>query len=395
MSAFRIQTYITREVTVPFLLGIVLFTFVLLLSRLLKLIELIVDKGVPFAEIFALFAALMPSFFVITVPLSFLLGTIIAFGRLSADSEIVAMKAAGLSIYRLVQPVVILAIFVCLFTAGLTLYAEPYGRANLRQKLIDIAYNKAALAIQPQIFNEEIAGLVLYANKVDAETGYLQGVFISDNRMGQTPAVISAKQGRIYSDRSNGKILMHLQQGSIHRLQQRKKTETYQVVHFNSYDINLSLNEQDKQGAHKALKGKEMSTTALLKQIDSTKDDKQLEYLVEFNERIILPLSPLIFALLAIPLGIRSHRTNRGGGFAVALVVVLVYYLLLSMSKTMVIECGWPLQISMWGPTTLFFTFSLILLYYTAKEQPVPGTKLFLRAVNAINVIMHRLLRKQ
>ncbi|MEA3465598.1 MAG: LPS export ABC transporter permease LptF [Thermodesulfobacteriota bacterium] len=387
MSASRIQTYIVREVTVPFLLGIVLFTFVLLLSRLLKLIELIVDKGVPVGEIFAVFATLMPSFFVITVPLSFLLGTIIAFGRLSADSEIVAMKAAGFSMYRLAQPVIILAIFVCLFTAALTLYAEPYGRANLRQRLIDMAYSKAALAIQPQIFNEEIDGLVLYANKVESETGHLQGVFISDNRVGQTPAVITAHQGKIYSDRTNGKILMHLQQGSIHRLQQRSETGVYQVVHFNSYDINLSFNNHGQQGSGKALKSKEMSTTELLKQIDITKEDKQLEYMVELNERLILPLSPLIFALVAIPLGIRSHRSNRGGGFAVALVVFLLYYLLLSISKTMVIENGWSLLVSMWGPIALFFTLSLALLHCTARERPVPGSQLF---IHSINFITHR-----
>ncbi|OQY25788.1 MAG: LPS export ABC transporter permease LptF [Desulfobacteraceae bacterium 4572_35.2] len=386
MTSYRIKSYIAREVITPFILGIILFTFVLLLSRLLKLIELIVDKGVPFAEIFAIFASLVPSFFVITVPLSFLLAIIIAFGRLSADSEIVAMKAAGLSLYHLAQPVVILSLFVCLFTAGLTFYGEPYGRANLRQQLIDMAFSKAAVAVTPQVFNEEIEGLVLYANKVEPETGQLSGVFISDNRMGATPSVITARRGLIYPDKVDGKLLMHLEQGAIHRLQQQKDQDSYQLVHFDRYDINLSLSDQASKGDVKALKAQEMTTVQLLKQIKQPDEEKKLDYTVELLERAILPLSPLIFSLVAIPLGIRSHRSNKGGGFAVALFVFLTYYLLLSMSKTMVIENGWPLLVTMLSPTVVFFLFSGALLYFAAKEQQMPGQKLMAKIMDKIIV---------
>ena len=386
MTSYRIKIYITREVITPFILGIILFTFVLLLSRLLKLIELIVDKGVPFTEIFGIFASLMPSFFVITVPLSFLLAILIAFGRLSADSEIVAMKAAGLSLYQLAQPVIILSLFVCLFTAGLTLYAEPYGRANLRQQLIDMAFSKAAVAITPQVFNEEIKGLILYANKVEPETGQLSGVFISDNRMGETPSVITAQQGLIYPDKVSHKLLMHLEKGTIHRLQQQQDKDSYQLVHFDRYDINLSLTDQADQGDVKALKAQEMTTAQLLKRIKQPDEEKKLDYTVELLERTILPLSPLIFSLIAIPLGIRSHRSNKGGGFAVALFVFLTYYLLLSMSKTMVIENGWPLLITMLSPTVMFFVLSICLLYFAAKEQQIPGYQLMTRVLDKIIV---------
>lgn len=386
MASYRIKKYIALEVITPFILGIILFTFVLLLSRLLKLIELIIDKGVPFTEIFGIFASLMPSFFVITVPLSFLLAIIIAFGRLSGDSEIVAMKAAGLNLYQLAQPVIVLSLFVCLFTAGLTLFGEPYGRAKLRQQLIDMAYSKAAVAITAQVFNEEIDGLVLYANKVAPESGQLSGVFISDDRMGETPSVITAKQGIIYPDRSDGKLIMHLEQGSIHRLQQSNDKDSYQIVHFNRYDINLSLSDPSSKGVKKALKSQEMTTAQLLDRINVPDEEKKLEFTVELLERAILPLSPLIFSLVAIPLGIRSHRSNKGGGFAVALFVFLTYYLLLSMSKTMVIENGWPLLVTMLSPTIMFFIMSVGLLYFSAKEREIPGKRRLTQLIDLIIV---------
>ena len=391
MSALRIQKYIMREVTVPFVLSIILFTFVLLLSRMLKLIELIIDKGVPISEILGLFGALMPSFLVITVPLSFLLAAIIAFSRLSADSEIVAMKAAGFSVYRIAMPVFILAAGICLFTAWLTMYAEPYGRSSLKQQLIDIAYSKANIAIQPQVFNDEIDGIMLYADSIDPNTGILNGVFISDKRMGQIPSVINAQHGKIYTDSNSAKMLMHLQQGAIHRWRPKNSDDSYQVIHFNSYDINLSLNGTKQQNNGKSLRSSEISTSQLLQHIKTTSKDDNLKYVVELNERCILPLSPMIFAIIAIPLGISSHRGNRGGGFAIALIVFLFYYMVFSVSKTMVLNNNWPTMLTMWTPTVLFFIGSIGLLRYTAKEQPLPGSQ---RLVDIIQQISQRFRRK-
>jgi len=390
MSSLRLQTYISREIIAPFLLSLVLFTFVLLLSRLLKLIEMVVDKGVAVSEILHLFACLLPSFFVITVPLSFLLAVMLAFGRLSADSEIVAMKAAGFSLYRLSQPVLIIALLVCGFTAYLTLVAEPAGRVKLKQRLIDIAYSKAAVALQPQIFNEEFDGLMMYANDVDNQTNTMTGVFISDERMGNTPSIIVAQRGEIRSDRTNGSLLMHLRDGSIHRPVVRSGKRSYQVVDFQSYDVNLSLNTADKEEKSLTLKPKEMTTKALMQADPELSEEKQRERRVELMERLVLPFSPLIFALLAVPLGIRSHRSPKGGGFSVALFIFLLYYLCLSVAKTMVQENNWPLLGSLWGPSVAFIVVGILLLIRAAQERPLPGSGAATLFYDGLSAIFYR-----
>nr|WP_320116384.1 LPS export ABC transporter permease LptF [uncultured Desulfuromonas sp.] len=384
------QTYISREIVAPFLLSLVLFTFVLLLSRLLKLIEMVVDKGVAVSEILHLFACLLPSFFVITVPLSFLLAVMLAFGRLSSDSEIVAMKAAGFSLYRLTQPVLVIALGVCAFTAYLTLIAEPAGRVKLEKRLINIAYSKAAVALQPQIFNEEFDGLMLYANSVDNQTNTMTGVFISDERMGNTPSIIVARRGEIRSDRSNGSLLMHLRDGSIHRPVVREGKRSYQVVDFQSYDVNLSLNTADKEDKALHLKPKEMSTKALMQPAPELPEEKQRERRVELMERMVLPFSPLIFALLAVPLGIRSHRSPKGGGFSIALFIFLSYYLCLSVAKTMVQENNWPLLGSLWGPSVVFILAGILLLIRAAQERPLPGSGLATVFYDGLSTIFYR-----
>ncbi|PLX96864.1 MAG: LPS export ABC transporter permease LptF [Desulfuromonas sp.] len=394
MSSLRLQTYISREIVAPFFLSVVLFTFVLLLSRLLKLIEMVVDKGVAITEIINLFACLLPSFFVITVPLSFLLAVMLAFGRLSSDSEIVAMKAAGFSLYRLALPVVIISLAVCLFTAYLTLFAEPSGRVKLKQRLIDIAYSKAAVALQPQIFNEEFDGLIMYANQVDNQTNTMKGVFISDERMGQTPSIILAERGEIRSDRGNGAMYMHLRQGAIHRPVERSGKLSYQVIDFQDYDVNLSLSTTEKKDDQVKLKAKELSTRELMNPDETLPAEKQREQRVELMERLILPISPLIFALLAVPLGIRSHRSPKGGGFALALFVFLFYYLCLSVTKTMVLESNWPIQTSLWGPTVAFLAVGIILLIRAAKERPLPGSILIVDLFDSLLALLLRRKRR-
>ena len=128
-----------------------------------------------------------------------------------------------------------------------------------------------------------------------------------------------------------------------------------------------------------------MSSADIIKQIYKVDDDKKVAYQVELNERLILPLSPLIFALIAIPLGIRSHRSNRSGGLAWALLVFLVYYLLFSISKTMVIDNGWPPTLSMWSPTLIFLVMGCSLLHYTAQERLVPGSVILSQLITRIS----------
>src|SRR6516164_11253037 len=126
-----LHRYIFREVVTPFVLGLGIFTFVLLIARLLKLIEMVVNRGLPALQILELLGYLMPQFLEVTVPMAMLLAILIAFGRLSADAEMVAMRSSGLSIYQLVPPVILFVLMTVVVTAGLSMYARPWANHNL------------------------------------------------------------------------------------------------------------------------------------------------------------------------------------------------------------------------------------------------------------------------
>ena len=374
MSTTRIHRYIAREIAVPTLLGLLIFTFVLLMGRILKLVELVVNKGVPLGEILQLFAYLMPAFLVITLPLAFLLGVLLGFGRLSADNEVVALRASGIPIYGMLRPVLLLAVVCSLITGWLTLYGEPAGQNAFRDQVFEIASSRANVGILPRVFNDEFDGLVLYAGDVDERQGEMRGVFISDERIGATPAVILASQGRVISDQEQRILTLRLENGTIHRRPVDKKADTYQVIGFTTYDINLNMGQQLGDGSSRQKKLREFPLPELWAKLQNAQTAEERRPLtVELHKRFALPLAPIVFALVGVPLGIRSQRSGKGGGFAIALAIFMAYYICATFAETLALESGFPPLLTLWAPNLLFLTAGLVLLQRAARERSFPG----------------------
>jgi lipopolysaccharide export system permease protein len=373
MSSYRIHRYLLRETLVPMSLGIAVFTLVLIMGRILKLVELVINKGVPPIDILQLFASLLPTFLVLTLPLSFLLGVMAGLGRMSADHEIIALKASGIGLFQIARPVLTLGILVSLATAALTTIIKPACEQIFQQKLFYIASSRANIGIQPQIFNDEFKGLVLYANEIDERSGDMRGVFISDERENALPAMILARRGSIVSDRNTLTLTLHLENGTVHR-RRGDATGAFQVIGFTRYDLSLDLGQSALSADQPRKNKKTMSLGELHRSLRANTDPDSTRYremLAEFHRRIALPVAPLLFALIGVPLGIRPARSGRGSGFAVGLLVFLGYYALLSLAGTLVAEGGLPgpiLQI----PNLLFLLAGISILKAAAMEKPWP-----------------------
>jgi lipopolysaccharide export system permease protein len=369
MSPLRIHRYIFREVAIPSLLGLLIFTFVLFMGRILRLMDLVINKGVPVTEIVKLFLCLLPSFLVITLPLAFLLGVLIGFGRLSAENEVVAMKSCGIGLYAMARPVLVLALMTCALTALLTIKVNPESQAAFASRIFKIATTRATVGLRPRVFNDEFNGLVLYADAIDEHTDTLKGVFISDERSGAIPATILAEKGSILRNKKDLVLTLRLRNGTIHRRPRDKGKDAYQTVSFSTYDISLNMGRHPESRQRKI---SELSWTELrraLRTADSS--GRRNRYLAEMQERLALPFAPLVFALIGLPLGIQSQRTGRGSGFAMALGVFLAYYLLLSFGETLAEKGGLSSVPLIWAPNLIFFFGGLFLLHRTAVERPL------------------------
>jgi lipopolysaccharide export system permease protein len=236
-----LHRYVFREIAVPFVFGLSIFTVVLLIARLLKLIELVVNRGVPLGNIVRVFAYIMPAFLEVTVPMAMLLAILVAFGRLSADSEMVAMRSSGLSLYQMLPPIAVVVALSTLATAALSLYVRPWGNRSLRAALYDIARTRATAGIRPQVFNDDFPGLVIYTEAVDSERDLLRRVLISDERDPAQHNRIFAREASMLSDPEAQTVTLRLRDGFIHTTAARGEAE-YQT-RFETYDVNLDLRQ--------------------------------------------------------------------------------------------------------------------------------------------------------
>jgi lipopolysaccharide export system permease protein len=139
-----LRRYLLLEMLVPFVLGLSVFTLVLLIARIVRLVEMVVNRGVPLTEMLTLFSLILPAFLEVTVPMALLLAILLGFGRMSADSEIVAMKTSGISLYQMMVPVAVFTAIVCLLTFWLAVSVRPWSNAALKNQLFEIAKNRAS-----------------------------------------------------------------------------------------------------------------------------------------------------------------------------------------------------------------------------------------------------------
>jgi lipopolysaccharide export system permease protein len=219
----------------------------------------------------------------------------------------------------------------------------------------------------------------------------MKQIFISDERDSAAPAIIVAQKGRLAADSNSMKLLLRLEDGTIHRQPRGNGDDesTYQVLQFSSYDVNLDLEKPTSANKKRRRKNKELSLPELNQAIASSAGEARQDLLAELHTRMALPIAPLVFALLGVPLGIQPHRSGRGGSFALALGVFLCYYLLLSFGDTLVADAGWPAA-ALWLPNLAFLLAGLYLLRRTAIEKPIT---LMARVNNVLFGAMRRLFR--
>lgn len=368
-----INRYILREISYPFFIIIFVLTFVLLMGKILQLMDLMVNKGVGFLEISKLFLLLTPSFLILTIPISLLISILIGLGRLSGDNEVTILKASGLSLYKLIIPVALASLVAFILTAATSLFLVPHSKFITKNLLFSIAKNKASIGIKEKVFNDDFKGILLYAENIPVHGNYMEGVIISDTRFSKEPSTIIAKRAYLISDPKLMTVTLRIENGSTHTVD--SKLKNYRKMDFSTYDVNLDI--ASSLAEEKKVKEKTSAEMTIWEIADTLKKNAGLEEAVirdlaiEFYKSITTPLSCIVFGILGIPLGIRSHRAVKARGFTVGLFTVFIYYLI-RLGGQALVETGRisPL-IGMWAPNIIFLIVGLCLLVKAANDRPI------------------------
>jgi lipopolysaccharide export system permease protein len=378
--------YIFREIPPPFLLGMVTFTFVLLMGRLLKLTSMVVEKGVPLNDVLRMILYLLPSFCLVTIPMALLLAVLLAFSRLSGDSEITAMKACGISLYGLLPPALLFTFLIYLVGTYINVYAVPWGNTSFRKLLVEVIETRTAVALKEKIFNGDFPGIILYTDTFDPRSRVMEGVLIHDERDPQDLSTIFARQGVIVTDAVARTVRLHLTDGGIHRAVGKSG---YRLAEFQNYDLSISL---DKGSRELVKKETEMTLAELRTNQTSTLFDARMkrDMAMELNRRFALPFACFVLALVAIPLGIQNRRSGKAGGFSMSIGILLLYYIVLSASETLGEQGIIAPFAAIWAPNLLFIILGIYLFRKTAAEQQIPLLELFPRLAGRLRGFFSR-----
>ncbi len=364
-----IDRYIIRQVLVPFLLGLLVFTFIFIIPALRDHAETLVSKGVPVTIVLQLMALLIPQALALTIPMSLLLALLVAFGRLSADREFVAMQACGVSLLRLLRPVSLIAISCWAATAYVLMVAVPTANQTFRQMVFDIGAQRAEGEVKPRVFFDQFPDLVVYVRDVPA-TGGWKGVFMADLRGGQGSAIYLARQGHVVIDRDKRLIDMVLEHGSRHSADPAGK---YEVILFDR--MVLSVDPATLFGSVVQKGDNEMTIPELRARIleqEKARDSTHNQWMA-IHRKFSIPVACLVFGLIGLALGATHRRDGMLGSFVIGLVVIFLYYVPQSLGPQL--AKGGLVQpwLAVWMPNILLGILGVMMFIWRDRvaDQPI------------------------
>jgi LPS export ABC transporter permease LptG len=401
-----LDRYLIREMAPPFLLGVVLLTFFLLLDRIYQLTDLVITKGVPFSLVVELLVFMLPAFLAQTLPMALLVAVLLAGGRLAGDLEVVALKAAGVSLLRLFRPVVLAAGAVTLATAALTLAIGPPANREFQRQLFKILQTRAVSGLQERVFNSTFGDVTIYVEDITPSQVGLRGLLVSDERDPRLSRIVTAREGRFLTDEENRRITLRLLNGAVSEADIARadpppvaaseppptgaaaSAARYRYTVFGVYDMSLSF-DSPLQGAARVEKPeKDLALGALAARIEELGHDAhgRVPYQVEWHKRFALPLAALVFVVVGFPLAVRSHRGGRSIAIVGSLAILVAYYLVLTSLEGAALRERIPASLAIWTPNVVFAAAGLALLFATLREWRWPPPAVLWRAIEAVRL---------
>lgn len=362
----RILTrYILKEVLSHAFLGGVLFTFVLIMPNLPNLMALIVRNSTSPGLVAEIFFLLLPNMFTVTIPMAVLVGILLGLSRLAADSEITAMRASGIGVWRFVGVIALVAVAGWGVDLANSLYVAPKATATTRQLESTLLNSQASYEVQPRVFNEEFKNYVFYVQDVRAARGSSdwRQIFLADLSDPSAPKITTGASATVVSRKGQGAI-MRLRDGTEHQTTANQPGQ-YNISTFAQMDLPLMLTAQrDTRITRGDTRLAAMSNHELLAK---GHDLNGRPYLIELQKRFAFPAACLVLMLVGVPLGLYSKRGGKGAGFVLTIVLVFIYYFLSSTGTALARQNKLPVVVGVWLVNILFAAGGIFLLREMAK----------------------------
>ncbi len=411
-----LERYILKENFKPFVISLMVTTFVMLLDKIIDLLNLIIEKHLDIITIISIFSLSLPFILALTIPMAILLASIMSFGRLSVDNELIAFKSCGINIFTLLKPTVIAALFLSFFMVYFNNAILPQTNHMLKNMMIKANYRRPATAIVPGTFNSMKNYTIYVKERIDDE---LFGILIYNREKTNFPQTISAERGKIELANGGNSLKAILYNGQMHERDQKDPSK-YNISEFKKFTLNLpDLGYKMNQEGTDYRGDRELSSNAMQKIVNEKKnnieliqteiediqikieeinsqeqeviDKKELKmsynklnlkndkiatlksdvrkYQVEIHKKYAIAFACVIFVLIGAPIGMMTKTSGVGMSFSVSAIVFLIYYGALTLGEELADKGVVSPFLAMWISNIIFSIIGVYLVVISVKEM--------------------------
>jgi lipopolysaccharide export system permease protein len=362
-----IYRYVLWEMLPSFLLCVALLTFLFMINKVFLSLDLVLNKKVSISETLLLYAGLLPFILSITVPMAMMVGTLLAFGRLSSDMEVTAFKSGGGHLFHLIAPILVLGFFM----TGLMLVFNdtllPASQFMVKKIQFDMVRNKADVAIRERVFIDQFEGHQFLIDRED-RNGVFSDVKVFDHWSPSASVQTTvAKTGTLETDQKNYQVFFHLNDGVMSW--DNDNYHTYNQLYFQHYIIRLNLESQLAGLSDVKKDYEDLNLHEIAQAIPKETDPGRLNYMkTEYQKRIALPFACLVLAWFCAPLGLWT-RSKGFMGFILGLSMIFVYYLMFIFGQTLSNEGKVDPFLGLWGANIVWGAGGFLIYYLVISER--------------------------
>lgn len=356
-----LRNYILRESVMPFSLSLTVMTSVFLLGNLIRLTDMVINKGVGLGSVGKVFLYYIPFFLTYTLPISSLVAVILTFSRFSADNEILAIRANGIHLRRLLGPALIVGMILSLFAIILNIQIIPYAYQKQRELLKEMGTKNPTALLEAGTFINDFKDQVLFIYRIEGNRMYNVRIYQPqpDGKMTRT---ITAKEGEFTQVPGEDKIKLKLINGTSDEPDLENPSNFYKL-RFNTFFKTLDLTAGGDKKVEKKPKGMTLKEVReKIKELETVGIDAT-PLTIEFHRKLAWSLSVLVFIMIGMPIAVVTHRREKTANIALALLCAATYYLLTLGCEALCVQKVTPIELTMWAPNIIGLIIAGILNY--------------------------------
>lgn len=370
-----IYRYLAFEFVPPFVYAFCLITLIIMMNLVVQMLGRIAGKGLDPYVVMEFFFLNLAWIVALAIPMSVLVATLTAFGRLSAENEITALKAAGVNLWQLIVPYLLIAMVLGYLLVEFNNRVLPDFNHRTRVLSGDIHRKRPTLSLEEGMFIFDLPKFVLWADRIDQKASRLYSLVIYDKSDPRHPAIVSAQQGVLKFVRSEEAFHLTLYNGEIHR-QDTQNPGYYQRTKFSRSLVRIAApnmvferHESDYR-SDRELSAPEMWMKVQELKADPVKNRRKINaYMVEIHKKYSIPFACLIFVLIGAPLGVRVHRGGLGVATGLSVLFFLIYWAFLIGGEDLADRGIITPAMAMWLPNVILGVVGIVLVQRTIKES--------------------------